>query len=46
MKRFNRMIKSFYPMLGSVVMLLAVYGGVRPASWWQVYQMKTPKCLK
>lgn len=45
MKRFNRM-KSLYLMLGSIVMLVAVYGGVRPASWWGVYQMKTPKCLE
>lgn len=46
MKKAMQLVKRFYPVLGSLVMLSAVYGGIKPASFFGLHQPKVPKCLK
>ncbi len=37
------MMKKIYPVVANIVKSTAIYGGVKPASWWNFYQPRTPK---
>lgn len=39
-------IKRLYPIISSIVMAVAFFGGVHVASWFGLHQPKAPKCLK
>jgi len=46
MKKLSYQIRKFYPVISMVLMTIVLYGGVKPASWLNLYQPKMPKCLK
>ncbi|MCR4441309.1 MAG: cyclic lactone autoinducer peptide [Peptococcaceae bacterium] len=46
MKRLDNLVKRIAPVVCSLVMLAAVYGGAKAASIWGFYQPRTPKCLR
>ena len=46
MKKLNNVMRKLYPVLGSVIVFVAVYGGVKPASIFGFHQPKVPKSIK
>lgn len=46
MKNVNRVFKKVYPVLGSLIVFIAAFGGVTPFSLFDYYQPKAPKYLK
>lgn len=46
MKKLGIVIKKASPVIGSILMFVAVYGGVKPASIVFLHQPKSPKCLR
>lgn len=46
MRMLDQVIKRICPLLGSMLAIIAVYVGVKPASLFAFYQIKAPKCLK
>ena len=46
MKKLSQKICKLYPIMSTVLMTIVLYGGTKPASLWNLYQPKMPKCLK
>jgi len=46
MNKLNKSMRSFYPVIGSLLTVVAIVGGIKPYSFWSLYQPKAPKCLK
>lgn len=36
-------MRKIYPVIAKLVESTAINGGVKPASWWGLYQPRTPK---
>jgi len=46
LKKLDSLVKRVAPVICSLVMLVAAYGGAKAASMWGFYQPRAPKCLK
>lgn len=46
MKKLNQIMHRVYPFAGSLLVSVAVFGGVQPFSLFGFHQPKAPKCLK
>lgn len=46
MKAFKKAFTKLCPILGSIIVFTAIFGGVKPASVIGLHQPKAPKCLK
>lgn len=41
-----KVMRKLYPVIGSLMVFIAVFGGVKPASIFNFYQPKVPKSLR
>ena len=46
MKKLNEVMRRIYPVLGGLIVFVAVFGGVKPASIFSFHQPRVPKSIK